>query len=59
MTTLMKAPDLFGFIAVILVAVIMVLWGLSVWGMTRLLKPAVTGEPAVVARPSNKKTKKK
>jgi hypothetical protein len=59
MTTLMKAPDLFGFIAVILVAVIMVLWGLSVWGMTRLLKPAVTGEPAVVASPSNKKTKKK
>ncbi|HTF84873.1 MAG TPA: DUF1461 domain-containing protein [Cellvibrio sp.] len=59
MTTLMKAPDLFGFIAVVLVAVIMVLWGLSVWGMTRLLKPAVTGEPAVVASPSNKKTKKK
>lgn len=59
MTTLMKAPDLFGFIAVILVAVIMVLWGLSVWGMTRLLKPPVMGEPAVVARPSNKKTKKK
>ena len=59
MTTLMKAPDLFGFIAVILVVVIMVLWGLSVWGMTRLLKSAVMGEPAVVARPSNKKTKKK
>jgi hypothetical protein len=59
MTTLMKAPDLFGFIAVILVVVIMVLWGLSVWGMTRLLKPAVMGEPAVVARPSNKKPKKK
>ncbi|MGM8228811.1 lipoprotein intramolecular transacylase Lit [Cellvibrio sp. ARAG 10.3] len=59
MTTLMKAPDLFGFIAVILVVVIMVLWGLSVWGMTRLLKSAVMGEPAVVARPSNKKLKKK
>jgi hypothetical protein len=59
MTTLMKAPDLFGFIAVILVVVIMVLWGLSVWGMTRLLKSAVMGEPAVVARPSNKKPKKK
>ena len=59
MTTLMKAPDLFGFIAVILVVVIILLWGLSVWGMTRLLKPVATGESSIVTRPSHKKAKKK
>lgn len=39
MTTLMKAPDLFGFIAVLLVLVFVVIWSLSIWGMTKILKP--------------------
>jgi hypothetical protein len=38
MTTMMKAPDLFGFIAIVLVAVFAVLWGLSTWGMAHLLR---------------------
>ncbi|MDQ2075195.1 DUF1461 domain-containing protein [Marinimicrobium sp. ABcell2] len=38
MTTMMKAPDLFGFITLLLVAVFALLWGLSAWGMARLLR---------------------
>lgn len=38
MTTLMKAPDIFAFIALLLVALFMVFWGASVWGINRLLK---------------------
>lgn len=38
MTTLMKAPDLFGLIAVFLVALFAVLWGLSVWAIAVLLR---------------------
>lgn len=37
MTTLMKAPDLFGFISVILLMLFAVLWALSLWAMTKLL----------------------
>ena len=36
MTTLMKAPDLFGFIAVLLLALWLTLWGVSLWVMVRL-----------------------
>lgn len=38
MTTLMKAPDLFGFIAILLVALFALLWAVSVWGMAVLLR---------------------
>ena len=38
MTTLMKAPDIFAFIAMLLLVVLMVIWGLSTFGMARLLK---------------------
>jgi len=38
MTTLMKAPDLFGFISVILAVVFMLLWTLTLWGMVKSLK---------------------
>lgn len=41
MTTLMKAPDLFGFITMTLVLFFTVLWALSVWGMTRILRKPV------------------
>lgn len=38
MTTLMKAPDIFAFIAVLLVSLLAVIWGLSTFGMAQLLK---------------------
>lgn len=38
MTTLMKAPDLFGFIAVLLVSLFALLWGVSVWAMAVVLR---------------------
>lgn len=37
MTTLMKAPDLFGFISVLLIGVFIVLWALTLWGMVKSL----------------------
>lgn len=46
MTTLMKAPDLFGFIAILLVVLIGIVWGLSLWGMARLLDRRATAGPA-------------
>lgn len=51
MTTLMKAPDLFGFITVILVLVIVVFWATTVWAMDRALSQ--------VASPKHKKIKQK
>jgi hypothetical protein len=38
MTTLMKAPDIFAFIAVLLLTVLITFWALGTWGMLRLLK---------------------
>jgi hypothetical protein len=38
MTTLMKAPDIFAFIASLLLITLIILWGLSTYGMARLLK---------------------
>jgi hypothetical protein len=35
MTTLMKAPDLFGFISVLLIGVFIGLWALTLWGMVK------------------------
>lgn len=57
MTTLMKAPDLFGFIAVVLVAIIILMWGLSVWAMQKLLRPAAIAQTPV--KTSKKKSRKK
>ena len=37
MTTLMKAPDIFGFIAVLLIAQIITYWVASVWATSKLL----------------------
>src|SRR5690606_5060552 len=55
MTTLMKAPDLFGFIAVILVILMMVLWSLTIWGMIKLLPSLAQQLP----QSSQKKRRKK
>lgn len=38
MTTLMKAPDIFAFITLLLLAVFIVLWCLTLYGINRLLK---------------------
>jgi hypothetical protein len=38
MTTLMKAPDIFAFIATLLLVLLMIIWGLSTFGMARLLR---------------------
>lgn len=38
MTTLMKAPDLFGFISVLLIALIIVCWAITVWAMARAFR---------------------
>lgn len=37
MTTLMKAPDIFGFIAVLLVSLIVIIWIISIWATHKLL----------------------
>ncbi len=37
MTTLMKAPDIFAFIALLLIGLLMILWIGSVWGINRAL----------------------
>lgn len=55
MTTLMKAPDLFGFIAVILVILMMLLWSLTIWGMIKLLPSLAQQLP----QSSQKKRRKK
>lgn len=41
MTTMMKAPDLFGFITALLVPLALAIWGLSLWGITRFLKRSI------------------
>lgn len=40
MTTLMKAPDIFAFIAALLVTVLVALWSAALYGINALLKPA-------------------
>jgi hypothetical protein len=57
MTTLMKAPDLFGFITVILVLVFAVIWAVSVWGMQKGL--AATQVQQTAAPTTAKKTSRK
>jgi len=37
MTTLMKAPDIFAFIILLLVSLLMIFWGMSYWMMSELL----------------------
>lgn len=57
MTTLMKAPDIFAFIAALLLIALMVIWGLSTFGMARLLKNSITVTQDVMA--TNKRQNKK
>lgn len=59
MTTLMKAPDIFGFIALLLLGLIIVLWAASIWACNRLLRQGViAASPAPVAVPTTRKRAK-
>ncbi|HWV15634.1 MAG TPA: DUF1461 domain-containing protein [Cellvibrio sp.] len=59
MTTLMKAPDIFGFIALLLLGLIIILWAASIWASNRLLKPvAIAASPTPVAAPTTHKRAK-
>lgn len=59
MTTLMKAPDIFAFIASLLLMVLVIVWGLSTFGMARLLRNNVAIKPEVIATKKNKARKKR
>lgn len=54
MTTLMKAPDIFAFIALLLLALLITLWCTSLYGITRLLK--ITPEQSKKTAKKNHKT---
>jgi len=45
MTTLMKAPDLFGFIALLLLGALLPIWGASLALMVRVLAPSTAASP--------------
>ena len=62
MTTLMKAPDIFAFIASLLLITLIILWGLSTFGMARLLRNNVVAKVDVKMedkKSNSKKTKKR
>jgi hypothetical protein len=57
MTTLMKAPDIFAFIAILLLVLLITLWCASLWGFNYLLTPKTLKSDSMSAAP--KKTKRK
>jgi hypothetical protein len=61
MTTLMKAPDIFAFIATLLLVLLIIIWGLSTFGMARLLRGnlVVIAEIKTEDRQTNVKKAKK
>lgn len=60
MTTLMKAPDIFAFIAVLLLTTLILFWALGTWGMLHLLKrhTAVAASGIHSAKPQKSKQPK-
>lgn len=56
MTTLMKAPDIFGLIAVLLVGLAIIFWGGSIWGVNKVL---LKNHKQAAANTLSKKTKRK
>jgi len=60
MTTLMKAPDIFAFIAALLLLTLILCWGLTTLGMMRLLKHPITNTTVEEIKPRHlhKKAKK-
>jgi uncharacterized membrane protein len=59
MTTLMKAPDIFAFIASLLLITLMIIWGLSTFGMARLLRKNTVVKQAVITTTKHKNRKKR
>ncbi|MES2825774.1 MAG: DUF1461 domain-containing protein [Pseudomonadota bacterium] len=60
MTTLMKAPDIFAFIALLLISLLMTLWISSVWGINRVLTNRQgTGKQSIEKHSAKKITLKK
>ena len=60
MTTLMKAPDIFAFIALFLLSLLTVLWVGSVWGINKLLvKNVVAGQNTLVEKGNRLQNKNK
>jgi hypothetical protein len=61
MTTLMEAPDIFAFIALLLMSLLIVLWLGSIWSMNKLLTPSnqlkKTNEPKKTSAPKHKHKK--
>ena len=58
MTTLMKAPDIFAFIAALLLLLLIALWLLSFWGMNKLLSSAAPTTPVQKTVANKKKSKR-
>lgn len=58
MTTLMKAPDIFAFIAALLLVVLIAIWGLSTFGMARLLRGNIVTVAGITIEEKKVKTNK-
>ena len=59
MTTLMKAPDIFAFIAALLLVLLMIIWGLSTFGMARFFRKNAIVKQAEITTTKTKNRKKR
>jgi len=59
MTTLMKAPDIFAFIASLLLITLIIIWGLTTFGMAKLLVNNKSAEIKIEAKKFNIKKNRK
>jgi hypothetical protein len=59
MTTLMKAPDIFAFIATLLLVLLMIIWGISTFWMAYLLRKNVVIKQETITTNKQKGKKKK
>ncbi len=59
MTTLMKAPDIFAFIAVLLLVLLTVFWALGTWGMLRLLRKNMAVVSQTIPSATQQKSKQR
>ena len=59
MTTLMKAPDIFAFIAALLLITMMMFWGLSTFGMAKLFRTNIAVKQEITTTNKQKNKKKR
>lgn len=59
MTTLMKAPDIFAFIAALLLVLLIIIWGLSTFGMARFFRKNAIVKQAAITTTKTKNRKKR